>query len=1200
MAGAARQKLAFIDISNFLGLNSKSTTTLSEIQSLEIAKNTDFFTQYGGISKPPGSKRILSAQYTESGSAKQISWIGFYKAADLDGQILRHVLCAAGTKLHKLETDGTLTALTGAGLPVTETRTEGLFHSADKFNDLYFIQNQNPDLIGAGNTPVKYDGLQIQRWGIVPPGSAETVQETFNNISNFTLSGGTGANESTTTLDGNAIKVTATGTTFTIDRTGLTAFSVDNTIANRGQISVYIPRGQLPNFSDGSSTVAISVRVGTDVTANYHQFDFQKGVLIEGWNNLALDFSDPSATVGSPGVSALTAFRVTINSASASLLATNIRLDKFLTFDKGTPTAAEGATGSVFASGGVRSYKVTYVSKYGHEALALDTPIFTTAGWKKISDIQVGDKVFDETGHECNVIKTTEVFYNRPCFEIEFSNNEKVISDAGHQWLTHSKKFMRYWADRNSRDKLQLKTQPKKKRPIAPDILTTNELFNSEFKHFKVPIARPILFANRSLLIDPYLLGVWLGDGTKGTAEITSIDEEIVNSFRVAGWKVTSEKNPYHYYIGTPSNLPRHLRNLTTGRIIGSSGYSFKSKLKALDLLKNKHIPDLYLTSSIAQRFELLRGLMDTDGSVDKNGSCTFSNSDPKLIEGVKFLLSTLGIKHATHKDNRNNKTSRCKIGQREIRKTKISMKVYFRVNSETPVFKLNRKLIKQKDITYKYKVNHLSIKSIKPVTSVPVKCISVDSPSHLFLAGQYLTPTHNSNAGPASVDLTTTAARASLTLTGIPVSTDPQILSRRLYRSVASGAIHLFLATIDNNTDTTYTDTTGDTGLGDTSPPLEGDISDDNSPPPKAGIVKKWKDTLFLAGLPDRPENVLYSDVNEPESFPTLNNVQLDAKVTAIYETYSGLVVETELGKWQVTGDNPDFRFDKIINNIGCVGRRAAGETRIQGWTIDREGMRLYDLNSPTKISEVIRDKFDEDFDKSNIELIHSTHSKSRNGITLFVPNAAGEYKSNNYVYQYPVDSVERGWWWQLDLPTSLNILHIQEIEDNNGDFHLYAGDAAGMIFELFALDQKNWVRVDGTAEAITTQFQTKYIRAASSDQEGEDWSGRITPRFIEVRWDGDDDVTWTILIETANGPDQTTATDSTTVTITFGEDESLLRYPINPMQAGEYVRLTFTNSDLNKTGTITGVRLAFIPKPGQFSIESTQMSPVLEQSVY
>src|SRR5689334_6885199 len=128
-----RNKLAFIDLSNFLGLSTKTSTSVTQDNALRVAKNTDFFTKLGGISKPPGSRRVLSSQYTESSVVKKVSWVGFYKAADLDGQILRQVLVAAGTKIHRLESNGSLTALTGAGLNVTESRTEGLFHASDRF-----------------------------------------------------------------------------------------------------------------------------------------------------------------------------------------------------------------------------------------------------------------------------------------------------------------------------------------------------------------------------------------------------------------------------------------------------------------------------------------------------------------------------------------------------------------------------------------------------------------------------------------------------------------------------------------------------------------------------------------------------------------------------------------------------------------------------------------------------------------------------------------------------------------------------------------------------------------------------------------------------------------------------------------------------------------------------------------------------------
>lgn len=821
---SARETLELIELNNWKGINSKSVPKLVDSSQLIVAQNTDFFTEYGGASKPPGMSRILSTPYTETNVVKQISWVGLYRASDLNGQILRHVLVAAGTKLHKID-GSALTALTGTSKPITETRTEGLFHSSAQFNDLLFIQNQDPDLVGRGNTPVKYDGAEIHRWGIIAPGNTETIIESFSNQATFTLSGITAANESTTTRDGDSIKINKTSTSQVngdLTKT-ISSFSIDNTIPNRGLVYIYIPRGQLTNFSQGT-TPAVQIFIGPDLTTNYYTFSKDRGALSEGWNTIYLNFynklnnvpsaaddiDDPDVTItGSPGTTGLTQVRFRINSNSATQTITGVVWDHFVTFDKGAPTAAAGSGGSVFASDAVYKYKVTFISKYGQE-----------------------------------------------------------------------------------------------------------------------------------------------------------------------------------------------------------------------------------------------------------------------------------------------------------------------------------------------------------------------------------------SNGGSESRVIQLTSARGNINLTELPVSTDSQIIARRIYRTVDGGEIFLPVATVYNNSDTTYSDTTNDTSLGQVSPPLEGDVSDDNTPPPQAGIIRKWKRTVFLAGIPDRPDVIIWSEDDEPESFPTLNEAELDAKITAIYETYSGLVVETELGKWQVTGDNPDFQFDKVINQIGCVGRRAAGEARVSGWAIDREGMRLYDLNNPIKISEVIRDKFDA-FDKTNIELIHSVHSKNRNAILMFVPDSNGDYTSNNFVYQYPLDQIGAGWWWQLSLPSTVNPLHVAEIEDSNGTQRLYLAGDDGMIYELFADGQKNWVDANGSASAIDFQLQTDWIRLGNGGDNNNPnisrYTGRVQPRLIEVAWDGDA-ADWTVTIETASGPNQDSGVDSQIVTFSFRADESELRYPIPQIQAGEYVRLTFRNNQLNVGGTITNARLYYRIQPGQF----------------
>lgn len=815
-----REQLPYLEVVNWAspeaggGIYTKNSNELVRNNHLREAENTDFFSSYGAVSKPPGMSRVLAAQYTE-GSAAPISWVGFYKAAGLDGQILRHVLIAAGTTMQRVETDGTLTQLTGGGdNNVTESRTSGLFHSSGRFGDLMFIVNQDPELIGNGNTPLKYDGNDIHRWGVVAPGSTETVREAFSDASSFTATRCTVTDEATVTRDGSSVKVTKTSTSNTsshIQKTLGSTFSVNTTIANRAKVWLFIPRGQLSNFAQTNS---VQVLVGSDanLSDNFYTFSWDIGQLIEGWNELGLDFSDATVGVqtGSPVASALQTIRFLTNSVTTGTLISNIRWDRFVTLDTGAATTAEGASGSVFTSGSDYDWRITFVSKYGHE-----------------------------------------------------------------------------------------------------------------------------------------------------------------------------------------------------------------------------------------------------------------------------------------------------------------------------------------------------------------------------------------SNAGPRSVSLTTTQAVASLELTAIPISSDPQVIARKIYRTVGDGSINLLVDTINDNITTTYSDTTADTALGQTSPPLEGDLSDDDSPPPDIAFLKVWKRTIFGSGNPAAPENVYFTEDDEGESWPTLNVVTLDAPVTGMYETYSGMVIETQTGKWQVSGDNPDFRFDKIINQIGNVGHRAAGDTRLFGWATDRDGMRLYDLNDVFKISEPIRDKFDDDFNKANLEKIHTTHSRNRNGIVMMAQDSSGVYGSQSYMYQYPIDVVLKGWWWQLVLPTSVDVRHITEIEDTDGTFKLYAAAADGMLYHLFDPDQKNWTDAGGNKQTITTKIVTKWFRLGQTDeaQQKQGATGRASPRLIEIRAAGDA-ATWTCLVETANGPDPTTVLASQTMTLAFAANESLLRVPVLPMQPGEYVRLTLTNSEQDVSSSLLAFRLYYFVQPGQFPV--------------
>ena len=169
---STREKLPYVDLKALKGLFTKTNSDLLEAEQLRVCENADFFDEYGSLSKLKGNRRVLSSIYTETGIVKPISWLEFYKQPDLDGQIIRHTLAANGTRISRLESDGTFT-------PLVTNRTEGLFATSDQLDRFLFITNVDPDHTGVGDTLLKYDGAVMSQWGLTPPGSQEIVEEDF-------------------------------------------------------------------------------------------------------------------------------------------------------------------------------------------------------------------------------------------------------------------------------------------------------------------------------------------------------------------------------------------------------------------------------------------------------------------------------------------------------------------------------------------------------------------------------------------------------------------------------------------------------------------------------------------------------------------------------------------------------------------------------------------------------------------------------------------------------------------------------------------------------------------------------------------------------------------------------------------------------------------------------------------------------------
>jgi hypothetical protein len=178
---------------------------------------------------------------------------------------------------------------------------------------------------------------------------------------------------------------------------------------------------------------------------------------------------------------------------------------------------------------------------------------------------------------------------------------------------------------------------------------------------------------------------------------------------------------------------------------------SFVRQLRRLDLIRNKHIPQKYLRGDYRQRLALLQGLMDTDGTVSKSGQCEFCGCSERLVGDVRELISTLGIKSTIKKD----------LAKLRGRAVGYRWRIRFYADNSTPVFRLKRKLARQKPAgkrdddrflfngAKRWKSNArcetLTIVDVAPVESVPMRCIQVDSPSSMYLCGETMIPTHNS-----------------------------------------------------------------------------------------------------------------------------------------------------------------------------------------------------------------------------------------------------------------------------------------------------------------------------------------------------------------------------------------------------------------------------------------------------------------------
>ena len=342
----------------------------------------------------------------------------------------------------------------------------------------------------------------------------------------------------------------------------------------------------------------------------------------------------------------------------------------------------------------LRDIELVKSSLYGNKAHPYDQLVYTPKGLQRWEEIKVGDYLFDTQG---GVTKVLEIPFDNETeiYKITLQDGRTIEASSNHLWKV---------IDYNGLEKIKTTSELKSK------YLRQKGKYQESL--YYIPSNKGIEYKEKEVKIDPYFLGLLLGDGTLGSAtrnkvNFTSAIQDIKEYSNILNFKYKTFDDRHHSI--ECSNIKSHLQELDL--------YDKRSH--------TKFIPDLYKYNSKKVRLELLKGLMDTDGTCEDNGNSSYTTVSERLAQDVLFLVRSLGIN--------------CNLN---VNSNSYGLVYNIRIYTDIPIFKLSRKYSKQK-IT-KNRAFKTGIRKIEYIGKKKAKCVTVDSQDHCYLIGDFVT-THNS-----------------------------------------------------------------------------------------------------------------------------------------------------------------------------------------------------------------------------------------------------------------------------------------------------------------------------------------------------------------------------------------------------------------------------------------------------------------------
>lgn len=369
------------------------------------------------------------------------------------------------------------------------------------------------------------------------------------------------------------------------------------------------------------------------------------------------------------------------------------------------------------------------------KCIDVDTLIATPNGYLRAGDIKVGDTVFTHKNTVANVLEVYPQSQKKECYKVTLSDGRSVIADE-EQLFNVKINTLSQGSNAGRFKNVMLKDIIEAFNEQKNQLISEGkwDCSNPKSTHIFFPVPEAVEYEKKDVEIDPYMLGLLIGDGgmTAGVS-FSNNDENTIN------WLKEHIEKEYpgfslKYASGVDYNITRDNYN-PKGKTMDESRNIIKSKLKALGLMGansfTKFIPDVYKFNDIETRMELIRGLMDTDGYIASKGNSSYCTASERLANDFAEIIRSLGgkarifVKNITYKD---------------------SVKHYFDVNFVLPfkmgsVVKNNALKVERynKRLSGKEFFKKLTVADIQPVGLRDTICFLIDDPDHLFVTSEFM-----------------------------------------------------------------------------------------------------------------------------------------------------------------------------------------------------------------------------------------------------------------------------------------------------------------------------------------------------------------------------------------------------------------------------------------------------------------------------